>query len=131
MAAQAAQLDAAASGVTGDDSDRLKNINNVLRVQAVDADSPWLPLESNPAIFSEFAHSVGLPESWDWHDVYGFDDELLAMVPRPCAAVILLFPCTEPIYEARRTEAAEMRAQRARGEAAPGSFFLKQHAEFG
>ena len=53
------------------------------------------------------------------------------MVPRPCAAVILLFPCTEPIYEARRIEAADMRAQRQRGVVTPASFFLLQHAEFG
>ncbi len=116
-------------------SDRLRSINDELRAQSTAAASPWLPLESNPDVFSEFAHRVGLPAGWRWHDVLGLDEDLLGMLPRPCAAVILLFPCSAAIYEARRREAAELRERRqqATGGAvsAPAKFFLRQHAEFG
>jgi ubiquitin carboxyl-terminal hydrolase L3 len=36
-------------------------------------------------------------------DMIGFDPELLAMIPRPCEALIFLFPITEK-YEAFREE---------------------------
>ncbi|KAL5492555.1 YUH1 [Sanghuangporus weigelae] len=63
----------------------------------------WVPLESNP----DWSRKVGLVLSQDaFTDVYGLDDELvklLAMVPQPVKAVVLLFPITEA-YEAKRKE---------------------------
>ena len=125
---------AAAADDADDDGDRLRSINDELREQSGDESSPWLPLESNPEIFTQFGHSVGLPSGWGWHDVFGLDDDLLGMVPQPCCAVILLFPCSDRIYEARRREARQLKRQKTPGTgsaAANDAFFLKQHAEFG
>lgn len=41
-----------------------------------------------------------------YHDVWGMDDELLAMVPQPVQAVLLLFPINEA-YERKRVQEDE------------------------
>ncbi|PWN93149.1 putative ubiquitin thiolesterase L3 [Acaromyces ingoldii] len=62
----------------------------------------WVPLESNPELFSSWSSSLGLDTTkYEFCDVFGLDDELLAMVPQPVHAVLLLFPVTEA-YEAKR-----------------------------
>ena len=128
-----AAIDTASScGVGMGSGDRLRSINDELRAKSTEASSPWLPLESNPDVFSEFAHRVGLPACWRWHDVLGLDEELLGMLPRPCTAVILLFPCSAAIYEARRREQDELRERQRQeldGAVLPSAkFFLRQHA---
>lgn len=45
-----------------------------------------------------------------FHDIFGFDPDLLAMVPTPCHAVLLLFPITDASEKAKDTEAAEIQA---------------------
>ena len=45
-----------------------------------------------------------------FHDIFGFDPDLLAMVPTPCHAVLLLFPITDASVKAKDAEAAEIQA---------------------
>lgn len=52
-----------------------------------------VPLESNPDVFTSFAHDLGLDESYSFVDIYSLSDpDLVAFVPRPVKALILLFP---------------------------------------
>lgn len=51
-----------------------------------------IPLESNPEVFTQFAHNLGLDESHEFVDIYSLTDpDLLGFVPRPVKALILLF----------------------------------------
>ncbi|CAI4034497.1 hypothetical protein SMKI_10G2900 [Saccharomyces mikatae IFO 1815] len=54
-----------------------------------------IPIESNPAVFTEFAHKLGLKRAWAYFDIYSLTEpDLLAFLPRPVKAVVLLFPVT-------------------------------------
>lgn len=67
----------------------------------------WIPLESNPEIFTEFASKLGVSniDQYSFCDVYGLDGDLLAMVP-PCPlAVLLLFPISDATEQIRKEQA--------------------------
>ncbi|XP_062073907.1 ubiquitin carboxyl-terminal hydrolase 3 isoform X2 [Humulus lupulus] len=70
----------------------------------------WLPLEANPDVMNQFLWGLGLPETEaECYDVYGFDQELLEMVPKPVLAVLFLYPITSQSEEERMLQANEMK----------------------
>ncbi|XP_067943966.1 ubiquitin carboxyl-terminal hydrolase isozyme L3-like [Watersipora subatra] len=55
----------------------------------------WLPLESNPEVMNKYMYNLGASSDWAFFDVFGFDEDLLGMIPKPVAAVMLLFPISD------------------------------------
>jgi hypothetical protein len=66
----------------------------------------FIPLESNPDVFTELIHKLGVSETLCFQDVLSLDDDLLEFLPRPAYALVLVFPSTEA-YEKRMDEASE------------------------
>lgn len=61
----------------------------------------FVPLESDPELFTELIHSLGASQDLSFQDVYSIDDpELLSFIPKPIHALILILPTT-PAYEKR------------------------------
>ncbi|KAI8051290.1 ubiquitin carboxyl-terminal hydrolase isozyme L3 [Syncephalis plumigaleata] len=84
----------------------------------------WHPLESNPQAMNSFIHKLGVNPQWAYTDIWGLDEELLAIVPAPCVAVILLFPVTEN-YEAFRKAETE-RIEREGQQISDKIFYMRQ-----
>lgn len=94
----------------------------------------WLPLESNPDLFNLFLTKLGADldgAGIQFTDVYGLDESLLEMVPKPVAAVFLVYPCNDAgeEYNAKCNERTlEMIKAAPEGQTAPGqaSYFITQ-----
>lgn len=64
-----------------------------------------IPLESNPAIFNLLAKKLGLSPVLGFHDVFSITEpDLLAMIPQPVFAVVMLFPLTKGYEQYRVNE---------------------------
>ena len=90
----------------------------------------WLPLESNPDVVQPFAARVGMPANFGFCDIYGTDPGLLMMVPQPCVAVVLCFPCSDvaSAHKAKQRAAIEESGQVPVPE---DLLYLTQHDGFG
>ncbi|RHZ71123.1 hypothetical protein CDV55_101294 [Aspergillus turcosus] len=93
------------------------------------ADAPstnkaFVPLENNPEVMSHLVHQLGLPPTLGFTDVYSIDEpDLLAFVPRPSHALLLVFPVS-PAYEATRvTEDAPLPEYTGSGPGEPVMWF--------
>lgn len=64
----------------------------------------FIPLENNPEVMTALVHKLGLSDKLAFHDVFSIDDpELLAFVPRPAHALLLVFPVSQT-YEKFRIQ---------------------------
>ncbi|KAG6438035.1 hypothetical protein SASPL_102968 [Salvia splendens] len=80
----------------------------------------WLPLEANPDVMNQFIWGLGVSsEEAECFDVYGLDEELLAMVPQPVLAVLFL-PITPKSEEERIQQDSSTK------ESSGGPYFMKQ-----
>jgi len=85
----------------------------------------WLPLESNPEVINKYVNNIGVnTDKYEFVDIYGLDSELLAMVPRPVIAVLLLFPVTK-IYQEYRAKLIE-NDKTTTHKISPNLYFTKQ-----
>lgn len=95
------------------------------RAPARMAQHRWLPLESNPDVMNKFMQGMGMKDSYVYTDVFGMDEELLAFVPKPVIAVLLLFPVSKGYSDHREAEEAEL--EKAGGQVVSENvFYMKQ-----
>lgn len=79
---------------------QVKNITSL--ISSLPMTRSVIPLESNPEIFNALSYKLGLSPVLQFHDVYSITDaDMLAFLPQPIYAVIMLFPITEG-YENHR-----------------------------
>ncbi|KAI1081619.1 ubiquitin carboxyl-terminal hydrolase [Whalleya microplaca] len=80
----------------------------------------FIPLEANPELMTTLLHKLGLSEALQVHDVYSITEpELLAFVPRPALALLLVFPVSATYESARLAEDAGTPEYEGKGEGEP------------
>jgi ubiquitin carboxyl-terminal hydrolase L3 len=82
--------------------------------------SLWIPLESNPEVMNEFLTKIGVPDKLQICDIFGFEPELLGMVPKPVKAVLLCFPVSPQSEDFRTAQVTRVQ------ELPPGVWFVTQ-----
>ncbi|KAF3643074.1 Ubiquitin carboxyl-terminal hydrolase isozyme L3, partial [Capsicum annuum] len=83
----------------------------------------WLPLEANPDVMNQFLWGLGVQlNEAECCDVYGLDEELLEMVPKPVLAVLFLYPLTPQSEEERIKQDSETKVQ----DPSSTVYFMKQ-----
>jgi ubiquitin carboxyl-terminal hydrolase L3 len=62
-------------------------------------------LENNPEVMSHLARSLGMDETLSFYDIYSLTDpDLLAFIPRPVYALLVIIPLTPTWHEMRQSE---------------------------
>ncbi|KAI1168422.1 putative ubiquitin carboxyl-terminal hydrolase [Nemania serpens] len=80
----------------------------------------FIPLEANPELMTTLLHKLGLSSALQVHDVYSISEpELLAFVPRPALALLLVFPVSAAYESSRLAEDAGVDEYRGKGDGEP------------
>ena len=73
---------------------------------------------------TNLVHKLGVSDALAFHDVYSIDDQdLLAFIPRPAYALLLVFPVTKVYEESRLKEDGPLEEYSRSGEAEPVVWF--------
>ena len=73
--------------------------------------------ENNPEVMSSLLHTLGLSKSLEFSDVYSIDEpDLLAIVPRPSYALLLVFPVNDTYEKFRIQEDHDTQPYEGHGE---------------
>ena len=84
----------------------------------------FIPLEANPEVMTSLVRRLGLSDSLAVHDVYSITEpELLAFVPRPALALLLVFPVSAAYESQRLAEDAAVPEYDGRGPDEPVLWF--------
>jgi hypothetical protein len=79
---------------------------------AEDGNNPCVtPLSNDPESLTAFAETIGLnPACFQFAEIFSFDPELLALIPRPIYTIIFLFPINKEggFIESRHTTPVEL-----------------------
>jgi hypothetical protein len=92
----------------------------------VPADAPhaFIPLEANPELMTKLIHKLGISDGLEIHDVLSLTEpELLAFIPRPALALLLVFPVSATYESARLAEDATSEEYAGKGEGEPVVWF--------
>lgn len=83
-----------------------------------------VPLEANPEVLSALLKRLGLSDALALHDVFSLSEpSLLAMVPRPAHALLLVFPISAAYESHRLAEDALQADYQGRGPDEPVVWF--------
>lgn len=84
----------------------------------------FIPLEANPELMTKLLHDLGLQSSLAVHDVYSLTEpELLAFIPRPAHALLLVFPVSAAYESARLAEDVTLPEYSGKGDGEPVVWF--------
>lgn len=76
-------------------------------------------------VLNKFMIQVGVSEAFQLVDVYGLDEAMLAMIPKPVYALVLLFPCSENDEKFRRMEDEKLKQNQP--EVPEKLFYMRQY----
>ncbi|KAJ5942628.1 Ubiquitin Carboxy-terminal hydrolase L3 [Penicillium verrucosum] len=80
--------------------------------------------ENNPEVMSHLVHQLGLAPTLGFTDVFSIDEpDLLAFVPRPSQALLLVFPVSQTYEASRESEDAPKPTYTGSGPAEPVMWF--------
>jgi ubiquitin carboxyl-terminal hydrolase L3 len=81
-------------------------------------------LENNPEVMNHLARALGLDDTLSFYDIYSLTDaDLLAFIPRPVFALLVIIPLTPTWHEARQSEDKDKGEYEGKGEDEPVIWF--------